>query len=253
MWKNAQPILVEFMEEAKVDRIRAHRKEIMVSRLTSFTGAIAKMLLYKPGVPSPADIALGLPKVREIVEQPVEVEVNEASFESIRDLLPDFVAKWKQDVKTFFSSLVRSSVILPANVDALSLAIGAFFVCECGETRKSYQTASWHQCQKRRLEKKETTDLFEESFASTALVDLRVWQPKGFSAATERVQQVVKLFGLDDTQATPEDMDVCDLRLACKTCDESSSLPKPRMSVMTWRFIASGHVSSVSSSVVVLS
>ena len=161
-------MIIDFLERVKTERVEARRREVIASRFKCFMKAVPRLQPYKPGVPSPVDIALGLPSIREIIEQPVEVDVNEESFEVIRDSLPAFVARWQRDVPNFFANLVKSSYDVPADVDPLSLAVGAYFACECGQTSSSYQSASWHRCKHRRLSLGESEgDAFLARVAST--------------------------------------------------------------------------------------
>lgn len=202
---------------------------------------IPTMQPYRPGAPSPVDIAVGLPVAREIIEQAVEVDVNEESFEVIRNSLPAFVARWQQEVQTFFANLVRSSCDVPADVDPLSLAVGTYFVCDCGHISSSYQNASWHRCKQRLLQlDKSKGDAFMASVASTLPVCSHFWQAKGF-AVVPRIQFLVTLLGLDPLRVTSQEMDESSPRLACKKCD-GSGRPRHRVTILTWRHLISNHV-----------
>ena len=51
---------------------------------------------YRPGEPSELDIALGILRVREVVDAVPDAAVDEASFAFLQRTLPPFVARWKQ-------------------------------------------------------------------------------------------------------------------------------------------------------------
>lgn len=200
---NYQPALIEFLEEPKRVRLGVQRRQTTLARVNSFLVAISNMLPCKPGVPSPFDVALHSPMVREIIEQPVETEVTQTSFEPIRHLLPAFVVQWQQDAKAYLSDLVRASVDLSPNADPLSLVVGTYFKCDhCRFAWFTYEEIFRHYCKNQSI----SMLLQGEDPLKAALlrecISGYTWQRRGGT-----VQLIAKLFGEDPTRVTAEELD----------------------------------------------
>lgn len=220
-------------------RLEAQRKETTLSRVESFLEAVSKMLSPKPGVPSPFDIALDIPMVREIIEQPVEVEVTQSSFEPIQHLLPAFVVQWQQNAKAGFADLVRSRVDLPPDVDPLSLAVGTYFKCgHCYRAWFTYEEAFEHDCQHQDISQlfRWETDPLKVALLSARRAWGRMWRPGCFVAIGAMVQSIAKLIGKDPTRVTAAELDESPLRFACKGCDTRSHFASA-VTVFGWRQI----------------
>ncbi|KAG6916760.1 hypothetical protein DXG01_005505 [Tephrocybe rancida] len=112
IWANIREGILKFMDQMR--KIRLEREHIQrlhnrqSSAVTVFRGYMTSHYPYTDMMPSGLDFC-GFPPVKKILEQPDEVDVDEASFADIVPLIPDFIASWSQSVDRHLREVAKSS------------------------------------------------------------------------------------------------------------------------------------------------
>lgn len=98
VWVTVRPDILAYMEEMKRKRLAREFAACVIARKPI---AIEILRLYKtsqlPGtlvMPEALDFC-GFPAIRDILEQPVDVQVDESSFTTIVSLLPGLIHHWR--------------------------------------------------------------------------------------------------------------------------------------------------------------
>ncbi|GJE90997.1 F-box protein [Phanerochaete sordida] len=236
VWERVSPAVLERIEQVKTERLHQERLLRLQARLRTLDRALLAHYTYRPGEPSELDIALGILRVREVVDAAPDAAIDEASFGFLQDALPPFIAEWKQQRDTHLAALVTQDLgELAPGTDPLALAVACRFTCTaCGNAASHAQT---HRC---RLVRPSLGPDIDAVYAGAAAKHLapQCWNPAAVKSNVTMLAPIVRLLGLDPAVATVDDMEAVAGRLACKLCDSESSV-----TVMDW-FAAFRHALS---------
>lgn len=221
-----EPKVVEWMEDVRYNRLKKERGPRIYRRLRVLSVAVAAILPRRRGEPSLCDIALGIPELKPILEEPSQEGVTVADFDFLKTALPAFAVKWREDVQAHLRSVAMekikaAGVELAPSVDPLSSAIGSVFICtSCTDShviRRDYLTEFTypdllsHVCIRQALPY--TGNYFADAVAEH-LRHLPHWEPAKFqSIGVDMMKGLLEKCGLEPKTATLADLDA--LRFRC--------------------------------------
>ncbi|KAG6857316.1 hypothetical protein H0H87_006509 [Tephrocybe sp. NHM501043] len=115
IWANIRETLVKFMADVRVKRLKHEHIELVnlrkLSAVAIFRTHVAQFLpSTNEMIPSGLDFC-AFPPVKEILEQPTEVTVDESSFGNVIPLIPGFVTKWRQSLDFHLLQVMKDEVI----------------------------------------------------------------------------------------------------------------------------------------------
>lgn len=224
-WEKIKPSILEYLEGEKEKRLRQEYLDRLQARLEIFDAALPNFYLSRPTVPSELDIALGIPRVREVIDGPPDTPVDESSFDFLEEALPPFIEQWNnQRISHLAALVVRDLEDIDPSVDPLKLAVACRFTCTlCGHESSLPKS---HRC-KHASPALDEDDVYGE--AAVANLAKSCWVPGSLESNVRRFAPLVQLCGLDPTRATVQDMEQATVRLACRSCD-----PESGVLVMNW-------------------
>ncbi|GJE86896.1 hypothetical protein PsYK624_029790 [Phanerochaete sordida] len=232
-WKMIRPQILEVMEEAKRERLEQERIDSISNRIAALASVLQKTQCLAHNWPLTADVALGVPRVHELLTLPTDATVDAAAFDFLPELLQAWIPSWRAQAAAGLAQLVQETVgEIADGVDPLDLAVGALFLCIGCNSAETFPQVLTHttRCRRWRMgllfQAKAADDagVPRASFSSAAwhescvvrpIFRLGYWQAKDFTAANAAVlRRLVELYGLDPRHATIRDMDTSPVRLA---------------------------------------
>ncbi|KAF7307224.1 F-box domain-containing protein [Mycena indigotica] len=228
-WKTIEPELVQFMEQLKRQRLVREFKLLVQERKTIATKVIRaykqSQLPWSDVMPSVTDFHEFEP-IKTLLNKPVEVTVDETSFEALLPELPPQIQEWRQ---TLAHALVtRHKDLSVGQEDQLKLAKCVFKCTQCKDGGISVffgLTGSmgasgpllWpkvlsHHCLTH------LPDLLPWMLGTSRMIEWSASPLEADRASSEIVQQLVEACGLDADTTTVEEMDELDARFACHRC-----------------------------------
>lgn len=241
VWKNAQSQLISFMENAKRERLRSERIEVLEDRLSILKTFIDKYRQTRPtgDIPSTSTIVLQIPEIRQIFEAPNDVGGTADALESLNPNFPDLIDRWREAANTQLDEYVGQALQLP-KAAASFLAIAVFYHCRRCEETVDRQNVLSHSCLiyvMEREEEKTTLDplnyVFRHHYAFNAA---------DFFVEGDFVKPVVVVSGEDPLKATAESMDRLDLKF---TCSKSCCIASGARNIMSWRTAVSFRINTL--------
>ncbi|KAG6916758.1 hypothetical protein DXG01_005503 [Tephrocybe rancida] len=112
VWANIREGILKFMDQMREMRLEREHIQRLHNRKSSavvvYRGYLTGLYPHSDVMPSGVDFC-GFPPVKEILEQPDEADVDEASFVDIIPLIPDFIASWRRSVDLHLREVTKSS------------------------------------------------------------------------------------------------------------------------------------------------
>lgn len=233
VWKNIEKQLLQLMGKLRDIRLKNEWKALLRKRKSIATGILRTYkrthLPYTQFMPGPADFCAFAP-VKDVVQQPLEVQVDESSFSHIVPLLPDLIGAWRTEKLKQLQRHVPSDTA--GQEINLHLATSTFICreggCVCDEPCAYFfpqmllhpcLTAGEYNYDDSLLD--DPPILVEnETMGGFAFVR-EVWNPSSLMLCTPlqtEVKKLVQLAGLEPNKATAEDMDHSQIYFLCTTC-----------------------------------
>lgn len=219
------------MEQMKRNRLREKRIEALRDRFHLLKRAAASFRRDAPGkfFPDDRDFA-SCEEVRAIIDVDADLAIDGASFESLRPLVPDIVARWRKENTSLLQDYICAKHGIKDVHDALSLAFCLALVCRSCNTILSYPNILSHSCYSR-TENVGDGDFYLGDYECCAdmLMYSTVWGLSNVDTLPE-LTDIITACGKDFTQVTQHEMDKRNTMLVCETCTQ----PGIR-GLMTWR------------------
>ncbi|EPS95875.1 hypothetical protein FOMPIDRAFT_89842 [Fomitopsis schrenkii] len=236
VWQTMSDKMNQCMEKAREDRLVRERLQVLKGRWTPLEvtlkvlSDLPEARAYNIGV---VEIAL-MPEIREIVDVPDGVSVDQASFAEVRAKFGDMVERWKIDQAIKLRELImrarpvsvqpkptetkrkgrRGKAKAQPEVDVLELATTRFRCNYCnGDSVALYWPGVLaHACLRNSLHS-EGTDTYERFVY--AKMRPCVWRTDRLTVAepSEAAKVVIRLCGKDPEQATVEEMNALNVML----------------------------------------
>ncbi|KAI0797802.1 hypothetical protein C8Q75DRAFT_801719 [Abortiporus biennis] len=228
-WEAIRDRIVEFMQTCRKDRLVSQRRKQLKTRLGWLAGLLTSLrdgnrTTSSDLKPHFIDYAL-MPEFRELGEAPSNAHITKASYEVLRDMVPTFENRWREQIDTQLIHLICTSMNIPFNNDPRYLAILHFDCTSCRRRGLQYPHVIAHDCLHGRYwspyNDKEDSSYYYEDVAQD------VWHSRPWtrnlivSRVTERAKPVIRAFGKDPLKVSFLDMDDLDGRVICKTCSRS--------------------------------
>lgn len=220
--------MIEAMEDVRHDRLKSAMGSTIQERLVVLEQALLAIQPRRQHDMSLRDIALGIPKVREMIVQLAVNKVTITDFNFLKTTLPAFAKKWKADAATYLGDLVKEKIKLPDAVDPLSLAVGGIFSCTLCNSSCNWPSILSHTCAERAAYPHKHREYYTE--VAVAFLPITTWWPTHFEVQMDLLTELVKLYGLNPKEATIAQMDESPLRIQC-----TEYKSKYVIRVMTWR------------------
>lgn len=216
------------MEDVRHDRLKSAMKSTIEERLVVLEQVLLAIQPRRQYDMSLRDIALGIPKIREVIVQLAVNKVTIADFNFLKTALPAFAKKWKADAATYLGDLVKEKIKLSDAVDPLSLAVGGIFSCTLCGGSCNWPSILSHTCAERAAYPHSYREYYTE--VVVAFLPVTTWSPTHFEVQMDLLPELVKLYGLNPKEATIAQMDASPLRI--QYADDKL---KYAIRVMTWR------------------
>jgi hypothetical protein len=101
VWKNIRKPMIEYMEQMKVKRLERERAALILVRKTVAVNVLraykSSNLPFTAVMPEPYDFCSFTP-IKNVLEQPTEVIVDEASFADIVPMFPNMFGEWRDNL-----------------------------------------------------------------------------------------------------------------------------------------------------------
>ncbi|KAF9535715.1 hypothetical protein CPB83DRAFT_842210 [Crepidotus variabilis] len=262
IWVNIKPGVLKFMEEMRQKRLKREFNLVLFERKTIAMDILIEYKKANPDdntfMPSPADFC-DIPICREILHQPVEVEVNRESFGDIIPRLATIMDEWRGSIRKELVKRVQDFQKDKDTTQALELATTVFICLECnnpsgrffdddiytGMSSSSllfYPQVQAHRCFSRKSAFLYNNDSEEPPDPISIVADYfakRVaWNSSdvAFSNdASSTVAELVKFIGLNPLTATVMDIDNLNLRFHCQVCLQQGYSTHPSGPLLSWR------------------
>ncbi|KAJ6469617.1 hypothetical protein C8R47DRAFT_1055373 [Mycena vitilis] len=277
-WNTLEPEMVKYMEHMKEKRLLREHAAIVVKRKAIGTKVLrrfkASQLPWTGVMPGAPDFC-EFPKIKEIIEQPSEVHVDEQAFEALILDFPGMIATWREKLDREMVILFKKHKKPDAGGDfsddeakaRLSLATSVFKCTSCSADADSwffdslfsglrggtitkqcdplfYPTVLAHRCLTKSIDLNFGSMAFLFGGASTQTAPWRTG-PLTVDKITADVyvNEVVVACGMDPETATVAEMDAADHRLACQVCSlRPGEGEQPAMArVYSWRNAVRHH------------
>lgn len=221
------------MEEVREKRLIHLRKTTFRDRLTIVEDMMRRVIpKFKLETPSALEVVVCIPEVDAVAGLLVQDFDPNALLDILERTLLDYMERRLQAARTYFGELVKKQINLDESVDPLSLAVGAWFVCQHCDTSHCFPAILGHHCSRR--------GDGEEDHVEFAILGSKgrycIWRPKHFQTEVEILAPLVRTFDLDPRTATISDMDAVDTRLRC-TRHAKPGEHKIVISALSWRSV----------------
>lgn len=228
------------MEQMKRNRLREKRIDALRNRFFSLKRATKSFRRDAPGefFPDDRDFA-SCKEVRAIIDVDTELVVDEASFETLRPLVPDIVARWKQENTSLLQDFVRAKHSIYDAFDVMSLAFCLAFVCTSCDSILSYPNILSHSCYGRTEKVGEGGLVGDYEWCADLLMYSTAWDLSNIDTLPEILTGIITACGEDFKKVTQDELDDRNIMLVCETCTQ----PGIR-GIMTWRAAVRPHLSS---------
>ncbi|KAJ3476781.1 hypothetical protein NLI96_g10924 [Meripilus lineatus] len=147
-WLAVRYVLMPYMEKARHDRLHEIRIRVMKQRCYHLQEAVVsfrKSALTK-FFPTLQDFAT-CPEVRAIIDVDSDINIDQESFEPLRPLVWDIVARWKEKQTAVLLEHIRSRLKSDEDCNVEFLATYFGLTCwGCSREIHSYPNILWHHC-----------------------------------------------------------------------------------------------------------
>ncbi|KAI0074236.1 hypothetical protein K474DRAFT_81699 [Panus rudis PR-1116 ss-1] len=256
-WPRIYKEILPMLEIAEKERLKAERKQLMKARLEILAQVIDEFRVYSrhflPGIRE----FVSFPEFASIIRAPSDVTVTKEMFRALQHHVPEIVKNWEETQREKLSEEIRNILGVPSDVNPLNLAIGTYFLCQCGDcplvprdsrlwphTIRSAVAHSSAEVAYKKFSADEEAGVGQtfpdlDAAALPELPDLlECPQPKEFEFEREKltswipklVSKLVKMCGLDPLSTTTEQYDSLRARFVCRVC----SIDKKTV-VFNWR------------------
>jgi hypothetical protein len=242
VWNNIRPTLIDFMQVARVNRLKVARIDACKKRTLMVSELLAEYRKTRPYdeiIPKVADVVCMAAFRSTIIDTPIATTVTPESFAEAMGELPRLTQQWRATKERELVVLMNpknplnntsESVEDKDNLRRLELAT-TFFECSCREPISYPRVLEhFHMSLLKRVadEDNELAEVFQA-------VDHQPWNYGGaciafHSVAHNATRSIVETCGLDPDKATARDMDEGGHMLECMHC----SFPVGRCA-MRWR------------------
>lgn len=244
IWSNIKQPLIDIMAELRDKRMKKERISALVQRQKVVVTLLKAYTLKRPiteVIPGPADIC-NMDEFKAIIEDtPVDVEVNQESFEQAVARLPVLIDEWRAakdaELICIMNEVTASesqSYISTPDITRQQLELATtFFKCKVCHTTITYPRILVHGCTHDLRYTWRDTD--PRSVLWQSLGD-ETWNLGGDRVGFDKrahpaARQVVECCQKNPDIATAREMDELDPRLECTNCFDTGS---GRL-VMGWR------------------
>ena len=237
-WKAIEPSIISLMRTYKKARLIKERRKELKTRLSWLTTMIKETgpelrVTRSDYQPHFVDFAL-MPEFSQLAEAPSSTHITREDFLELRDRLPFFENRWKDQIGYELASIISNRFRLQSHIEPLILAMTFFDCTSCGRRSMQFPSVIAHECLRSRYWRfREDSDAayFYEDVALNAW-NCRPWSSRHLSAsrASERAMQIISACGLDPLKTTRMEIEALDPRLCCKTCSRPQALL-----IMSWR------------------
>lgn len=97
VWNNIKAPLIHHMEQMRLKRLDRERRAVVVNRSPIAVNVLRaykiSQLPFTEAMPEPVDFC-SFPEVREVLELPNDIDVDESSFSEVVRLLPNIFGRW---------------------------------------------------------------------------------------------------------------------------------------------------------------
>ncbi|KZT71821.1 hypothetical protein DAEQUDRAFT_723911 [Daedalea quercina L-15889] len=235
-WAKIRDEVVAFMEVIRETRLRIERRQMIRRRLSALKTMIAlarsappKRTVEDEYKPRFQDLAM-MPEVREVIEAPDPVAVDERALKLLIPMLPALEARWQYERRAELMALLGRRVGAPGGLDPLELATTWFRCSDC-ERLMHYPVVLAHECQYIPLPHEVATRYDGYQLCIVEVCDYLPWDTSSIelvSRHSSRADVIVEMCGRDPAVTTQKDMDDAGLRLVCED-------PYLGGVVMSWR------------------
>lgn len=178
-----------------------------------------------------------LPKVEEIITTSRRI-VKPDTFRCLSEMMPDYLENWREEKLSYLEGIIRDSIDLPEDVQAVDLAIGHFFECGLCQSILDIQRVPQHDCMG--LGNKKDRYFGRTDYEAAAIKATRSLLDIPVTSGADILRELLEQCGQDYRRATPQDMDELGLLLCCRVCSPSGFFCRPaRREVMNWRVAVS--------------
>lgn len=224
IWSNIESTLTEIMTALHTKRLQRERFTILTQRhkiVSELVKAYRLNRLVGDVTPSLADVC-EMHEFKTIIwDTPLDVEVDERTFQPAMEQLPRLIDKWRDEKDAELLHMIDPSFSLDKDRSKLNLATTLFGCTGNCRYGIAYPRILFHLC---------TTDYsFTTLYAALDNMLDRIWRSSGcqtWNYGQDRVsvkdrtllEDVVKCCGMDPVTTTAEQMDKLGPRLECTRC-----------------------------------
>ncbi|KAJ7610828.1 hypothetical protein FB45DRAFT_941736 [Roridomyces roridus] len=260
-WNTIKPEMIKYMEQMKIKRLARELAAAVIER-KSIAGKVLRAyklshLPWTEVMPTAADFC-AFPEIDKIIQSPLEVTVDDKTFEKLSKSFPAMFSSWRaRIVKALAGKFDLESEDADVALSTLTLATSVYKCTSCKRddddgfsifprvSDDKFEPLYWprvldHGC---------LTQVTENASFWTYFSDMKKdvpWRAAPLLVdrfAAEIVENVVTACGLDPKTATVEAMDAADVRLACHSCATRKPSPDGKSSddgpatveTFTWR------------------
>ncbi|KAJ3489436.1 hypothetical protein NLI96_g2114 [Meripilus lineatus] len=175
-------------------------------------------------------------RVEEIITTSRRI-VKPDTFRCLSEMMPDYLENWREEKLSYLEGIIRDSIDLPEDVQAVDLAIGHFFECGLCQSILDIQRVPQHDCMG--LGNKKDRYFGRTDYEAAAIKATRSLLDIPVTSGADILRELLEQCGQDYRRATPQDMDELGLLLCCRVCSPSGFFCRPaRREVMNWRVAA---------------
>ncbi|KAI0059001.1 hypothetical protein BV25DRAFT_1861229 [Artomyces pyxidatus] len=240
-WKKIRPDLKARMEKWRKAYRRYQRKEVLLSRCSSFRKMLEEMGHNElPGMTQAHYIdILILPEIKAILDSPGDDEICSETLTTMRTLLPGLWTEW---LKALSGRLLNDSPALQAIYDAQKTLDHPAIVLACSQCNRRlfYPPVLYHSCNNAAynpLHSGPATEIREDLYEHAAQEKClrKPWSTAQLDVLStiDHIQDIMHVCGVDPHKGNWLEMNALDgsLRVECKRC---STKVKGSV-VMSWR------------------
>ncbi|KAM5534231.1 hypothetical protein V8D89_012138 [Ganoderma adspersum] len=260
VWQRIRRELWKHMENVRMKRLAREHMNTVNARLTFLRQAVsmydtsqAPMVADMDWRPFWSDYAL-MPAFRAPMESNVETSFTlGALLELCKAQIPQLEAEWRKERKAEFTAIFRKGtksapeLNLPEDQETLlSLAIATFDCRDCSHMAIRWPQVLTHQCVRAVTLIQlclSDHDKYRHAVAQWCLPHMRPW-PQQVTFTTnptlEEACAAIRACRRDPSTATFQDMEACEVWLACRTCSNSGWQFVDEYSTFDWKNVVSG-------------
>ncbi|KAJ3476779.1 hypothetical protein NLI96_g10922 [Meripilus lineatus] len=147
-WLAVKDVLMPYLKKARRHKLHQIRKSVMKKRFHHLQEAVVS---FRKGAltkffPNIQDFAT-CPEVRAIIDVDSDIDIDQESFEPLRPLVWDIVARWKEKQTAVLLEHIRSRLEFDEDCNVKFLATCLGLTCwRCYGKIYSYPNILWHNC-----------------------------------------------------------------------------------------------------------